>query len=60
MTATVVLIPLFQKAEKCGFYQEIGGCSKGTIICKIQFQLEAFDLNAFLYVLKKHLCEEKY
>ena len=26
---------------------------------KIQAQLEAFNLNAFLYVLKKYLCEEK-
>ena len=26
---------------------------------KIQSQLEAFYLNAFLYVLKKHLCEGK-
>ena len=25
---------------------------------KNQSQLEAFHLNAFLYVLKKHLCEE--
>ena len=60
MDVTVVLTPVLQKAEKCRFYQEIGGCYKGTIILKkIQSQLEGFHLNAFLYVLKKHLCEEK-
>ena len=26
---------------------------------KIQSQLEAFHLDAFLYVLKRHLCQEK-
>ena len=60
MAVTVVLTPVLQKAEKCRFYQEIGGCYKGTIILKKnQSQLEAFRLNAFLYVLKKHLCKEK-
>ena len=52
---TVVLTPVLQKAEKCRFYQEVGGCYKGTIILKIQSQLEAFHLNSFLYVLKKAL-----
>ena len=32
MAVTVVLTPVLQKAEKCRFYQEIGGCYKGTII----------------------------
>ena len=59
MAVTVVLTPVLQKAEKCRFYQEIGGCYKGTIILKIQSQLETFHLNAFLYVLKKHSCEER-
>ena len=59
MAVTVVLSPVLQKAEKCRFYQEIGGCYKGTIILKNQSQLEAFHLNAFSYVLKKHLFEEK-
>ena len=60
MAVTVVLTPVLQKAEKCRFYQENGGCFKGTIILeKNQSQLEAFHLYAFLYVLKKHLCEEK-
>ena len=59
MAVTVVLTPVLQKAEKCRFYQEIGGCYKGTIILKIQSQLETFHLNVFLYVLKKHLCEER-
>ena len=59
MAVTVVLTPVLQNPEKCRFYQEIGGCYKGTIILKIQSQLEAFHLNAFLYVLKKHLCDEK-
>ena len=58
MAVTVVLAPMLQNAEKCRFYQEIGGCYKGTIIFKIQSQLEAFHLNAFLHVLKNHLCEE--
>ena len=34
MAVTVVLTPVLQKAEKCRFYQEIGGCYKGTIILK--------------------------
>ena len=61
MAFTVVIAPVLQKAEKCRFYQEIGGKDKDkeTIILKIQSQSEAFHLNAFLYVLKKHLCEEK-
>ena len=32
MAVTVVLTPVLQKAEKCRFYHEIGGCYKGTII----------------------------
>ena len=32
MAVTIVLTPVLQKAEKCRFYQEIGGC--GTIILK--------------------------
>ena len=32
MAVTIVLTPVLQKAEKCRFYQEIGGCYKGTII----------------------------
>ena len=60
MAVTVVLTPVLQKAEKCRFNQDIEGCYQGTmILTKNQFQLEAFHLNAFLYVLKKHLCEEK-
>ena len=34
MAVTVVLTPVLQKAEKCRFCQEIGGCYKGTIILK--------------------------
>ena len=32
MAVTVILTPVLQKAEKRRFYQEIGGCYKGTII----------------------------
>ena len=53
MAVKVVITPVLQKAEKCRFYQEIWGCYK------IRSQIEAFHLNAFLYVLTKHLCEEK-
>ena len=60
MAVTVVLTPVLQKPEKCRFYQEIGGCYKGTIILKNAVPVtEAFHLNAFLYVLKKHFCNEK-
>ena len=59
MAVTVVLTPVLQKAEKCRFSQEIGGCYKGTIILKNSFPIRSIPLNAFLYVLKKHLCEEK-
>ena len=34
MTVTVVLTPVLQRAEKCRFYQGIGGCYKGVIILK--------------------------
>ena len=60
MAVTEVLTPVLQKAEKHRFYQETGGLYEGTIIHeKIQSQLETFQLNAFLYTLKKHVCEEK-
>ena len=51
MAVTVVLTPVLQKAEKCRFYQEIGGCYKGTIIFKNSVPIRS--------ILKKHLCEEK-
>ena len=59
MAVTVVLTPVLQKAEKCRFYQEIGGRYKRTIILKNSVLIKTFHLNAFLYVLKKHLCEER-
>ena len=34
MAVTVVLTPVLQKAKKFRFYQEIGGCYKGTIFLK--------------------------
>ena len=34
MAVTIVLTPVLQKTEKCRFYQEIGGCYKGSIVLK--------------------------
>ena len=59
MAVTVVLTPVLQKAEKCRFYQEIGGCYKGTIILKNSVPVRRIPFKCILYVLKKHLCEEK-
>ena len=59
MAVTVEPTPVFYKAETCLFYQEIGCCYKGTIILKNSVPIRSIHLNAFLYVLKKHLCEEK-
>ena len=59
MAVTVVLTPVLQKAEKCRFYQEIGGCYKGTIILKNPVPIRNIPFKCILYVLKKHLCEER-
>ena len=59
MAVTVVLTPVLQKAEKRRFYQDIGGCYNGTIILKNSVLIRRIPFNIFLYVLKKHLCEEK-
>ena len=59
MAVTVVLTPVLQKTEKCRFYQEIGGCYKGTIIFKNSFPIRSIPFECILYVLKKHFSEEK-
>ena len=59
MAVTVVLTPVLQKAEICRFYQEIGGCYKGTLILKKSVPIRSISFKCILYVLKKHLCEEK-
>ena len=59
MAVTVVLTPVLQKAEKCRFYQEIGGCYKGTIILKNSVQIRSIPFKCIFVCLKKHLCEEK-
>ena len=40
-------------------YQEIGGCYKGTIILQNSVSIRSIPFKCILYVLKKHLCEEK-
>ena len=59
MAVTVVLTPVLQKAEKCRFYQEIGGCYKGTIILKNSVPIRCIPFKCIFVRLEKHLCEEK-
>ena len=59
MAVTVVLTPVLQKAEKCRFYQEIGGCYKGTIILKYSVPIRSIPFKRIFVRLKKALCEEK-
>ena len=60
MAVTAVLTPVLQKAEKVDFTKRLEAATKELYFLTIQSKLETFNLNAFLYVLKRHLCEEKY
>ena len=55
MAVTVVLTPVLQKAEKCQFYQEIGGCYKGTIILKNSIPIRSIEFKCFFVRLEKAL-----
>ena len=60
MAVTVVLTPVLQKAEKCRFYQEIGGCYKETIILKNSVPIRSISFKCIFVRLEKALiCEEK-
>ena len=59
MAVTVVLTPVLQKAEKCRFYQEIGGCYKGTIILKKSVPIRNIPFKCIFVRLKKALMRGK-
>ena len=59
MVVTVELTPVLQKAEKCRFYQEIGGCYKGTMIMKNSVQIRSIPFNCIFVRLEKKLMREK-
>ena len=53
MAVTVVATPVLQKAEKCRFYQEIGGCYKGTIILKSSVPIRSIPFKCIFVRLEK-------
>ena len=55
----VVLTPVLQKAGKCRFYQEIGGCYKGTIILKNSVPIRSIPFKCIFVRLDKALMREK-
>ena len=55
MAVTVVLTPVLHKAEKCRFYQEIGGCYKGTIILKNLLPIKSIRFKYIFVHLEKAL-----
>ena len=59
MAVTVVLTPVLQKAEKCRFYQEIGGCCKGTIILKNSVPIRSIPFKCIFVRLEKALMRGK-
>ena len=59
MAVTVVLTPVLQKAEKCRFYQEIGGCNKGTIILKNSVPIRSIPFKCIFVRLEKALMRGK-
>ena len=59
MAVTVVLTPVLQKAEKCRFYQEIGGCYKGTIILKNSFPIRSIPFKCIFVHFEKALVRGK-
>ena len=55
MAITAVLTPVLQKAEKCRFYQEIGGCYKGTIILQNSVSIRSIQFECiFVRLVKAH------
>ena len=59
MTVTVVLTPAFKKAEKRRFYQDIGGCYKGTITLKNLVSIRNIPFKCIFVRLEKALMREK-
>ena len=59
MAITVVLTPVLQKAEKCRFYQEIGGCYKGTIILQNSVSIRSIPFKCIFLCLEKALMRGK-
>ena len=57
MAVKVVLTPVLQKAEKCRFYQEIGGCYKGTIILKNSVPIRSIPFKCIFVRLEKALMQ---
>ena len=55
----VVLTPVLQKPEKCRFYQEIGGCYKGTIILKNSVPIRSIPFKCIFVRLEKALMRGK-
>ena len=55
----VVLSPVLQKAGKCQFYQEIGGCYKGTIILKNLVPIRSIRFKCIFVGLEKALMQGK-
>ena len=56
---TVVLTLVFQKAEKCPFYQEIGCCYKGTLILKNSVPVRSIRFKCIFVRLEKALMRGK-
>ena len=59
MAITVVLTPVVQKAEKRRFYQDIGGCYKGTIILKNPVSIRRIPFKCIFVRLEKALMRGK-
>ena len=59
MAVTVVLTPVLQEADKCRFYQEIGGCYKGTIILKNSVPIRSIPFKCIFVRLEKALMRGK-
>ena len=59
MAFTVELTPVLQKAEKCRFYQEIGGCYKGTIILKNSAPIRSIPFKCIFVRFEKALMRGK-
>ena len=55
VTVHVVPSPVLQEAEKCRFYQEIGGCYKGTIILKNSVPIRRTPFKCIFVHLEKTL-----
>ena len=53
MAVTVELTPVLQKDENCRFYEEIGGCYKGTIILKNSVSISSIPFKCIFVRFKK-------